>query len=194
MRALPILGLFGLLLPTACDSSPKRLDPVPPDLEARVQVADTAIGDLKKTLSSKLMAAVKSGGPEAGIDVCGKDAHAMTQEVASRHGVRIGRTSERLRNPEQNASRPWLSDYLKEVSPKKASEAGRAVFDLGSSLGVVQPLATQGLCVTCHGDPKGIPAGVQAAIAKRYPKDQAVGFSEGDVRGVVWVEIEKKAP
>jgi hypothetical protein len=194
MRPLPALGLLLLLLPAACDSSPKRLDPVPAPLEARVKVAEAAIGDLKQTLSSKLMAAVKSGGPEAGIDVCGKDAHALTQEVAARHGVRIGRTSQRLRNTEQNASRPWLSDYLADASNKKASEVERAVFDLGSSLGVVQPLATQGLCVTCHGDPKGIPAGVQAAIAKRYPKDRAVGFAEGDVRGVVWVEIEKEKP
>ncbi len=190
MRFLWVLA--GAVAVLGCDRGPKRLDPVPAALEPRVAAADAAILDLKKTLSAKLMASVKSGGLENGIDACAGDARNLTAEVAGRHKVKIGRTSHRLRNPEHNAPRPWLGGYLEEAAKKKASELRPAVYDLGSSLGVVQALPTQALCVGCHGDPSGIPPAVKQSLAKRYPQDRATGFAEGDVRGVVWVEIEKE--
>jgi len=34
-------------------------------------------------------------------------------------------------------------------------------------------------------------AKVKEALAARYPKDQAVGYAEGDFRGFLWVEVKK---
>lgn len=180
------------LLPLSCQRGPKRLDAVPVELEPRVAAANATIDDLKKTLSGRLLATVQAKGPKAGIEVCSTEARGMTDEVGARHGAKVGRTSEKLRNAESNAPRPWLTGYLQEVSAKKASDARPAVFDLGDTLGVVQPLPTQALCLTCHGDPASIPADVKAALAERYPSDRATGYAVGDVRGVVWVEISKK--
>lgn len=183
--------LFGsALVVVSCQSGAKRLDPVPKALEGKVSTAQAAIGELKKTLSGKLQTATQSGGPAAGIEVCASEAVQLTQGVATSKGVEIGRSSHKLRN-EKNAPRPWVQSYLTEVAGKPAKDAKTGVFDLGAKLGVVEPLAAQALCLSCHGDPQKIPAEVKTALGQRYPKDQATGFSEGDLRGVVWVEIDK---
>lgn len=173
-----------------CQSGPKRLEPVPKEHEAGVAKAQGAIGELKKTLSGRLQEAIKSGGHASGIDVCASEAGKLTADIASKNGLEIGRTSHKLRN-EQNAPRPWVKAYLDEVAGKPAKDVKPAVYDLGAKLGVVEPLGTQALCVTCHGPAQGIPAEVKQKLGERYPKDQATGFAEGDVRGVVWVELAK---
>ncbi len=188
IRALCVIGTLSAL---SCQSGPKRLDPVPKELEGKVSTAQAAIGELKKTLSGKLQSAVQTGGPAAGIEVCATDAAALTSGVASSKGVEIGRSSHKLRN-ETNAPRPWVKTYLAEVAGKPAKDVKPGVFDLGAKLGVVEPLGAQALCLNCHGDPQKFPAEVKAKLGERYPKDQAVGFAEGDLRGVVWVEIDKK--
>jgi hypothetical protein len=175
-----------------CSRSPKRLDPVPAELASRVSIAEAAADDLRSTLSSRLATAMRDKGPEGGIDVCANEAKKLTGEVSARHGVEIGRTSSRLRNSD-NAPRKWVSAYLDDVSGKKAAEVTPAVFDLGERLGVVQPLATMPMCVKCHGDSAALPEPVKAALAKSYPDDRATGFAVGDLRGVLWVELAKRA-
>ncbi|MEZ4223550.1 MAG: DUF3365 domain-containing protein [Polyangiaceae bacterium] len=189
MRAFTLLLLATGL--SACDSSPKRLDPVPAALQPRVEVAKTAAADLKKTLSGRLLSTVQQKGPKAGIDVCADEARTMTQTVAQRHGVEIGRTSAKLRNPE-NAARPWVDAYLRSVADKKVADVKPAVYDLGKRIGVVEPLGTQALCLNCHGAESSLSGEVKEALAARYPKDTATGFAEGDVRGVLWVELPKE--
>jgi len=57
------------------------------------------------------------------------------------------------------------------------------------SLGVVMPIVVGSSCLACHGDPGAMEAVVREAIAKAYPKDQATGYKEGDLRGWFWVEV-----
>jgi hypothetical protein len=188
MRTALLLS-FGASL-VACSRSPKRLDPVPADLAPRVSIAEAAADDLRTTLSSRLANAIAEAGPEGGIDVCSKEAKALTAEVAERHQVELGRTSTRLRNPD-NAARPWLNDYLQQSSGKQAADVAPAVYDLGPRIGVVQPLATLPLCTTCHGHPEHFAAPLKARLERSYPEDRATGFAVGDLRGVLWVEVPK---
>ena len=49
-------------------------------------------------------------------------------------------------------------------------------------------IPTQGMCLKCHGtsiDPK-----VQAKLKELYPRDQATGFSEGELRGAFVVTYQ----
>jgi hypothetical protein len=188
MRTAISISMVALLV--ACGRSPKRLDPVPAELAPRVSVAEAAADDLRTTLSARLAAAIADKGPEGGIDVCASEAKALTAEVAKRHQVEIGRTSTRLRNPD-NAPRPWLIRHLEQTSGKKAAEVSPVVFDLGSRLGVAQPLATLPLCTNCHGAADNLSAPIKAVLEQRYPEDRATGFAVGDLRGVLWVEVEK---
>lgn len=191
MRSRPLLVAVALASLPACRGEPRRLDPVPAELQPRVDQARAATGELKKSLSGRLQQAVQAGGPAAGIEACADEAAKLTAGVASARGVTLGRTSHKLRNPAANAPRPWLRAYLEEVSRRPAAEARPAIYDLGSSLGVAEVLPTQALCLSCHGDPAKLSPEVAERLRQRYPEDRAVGFAEGDVRGVVWVEIRK---
>ena len=187
-RWIPLLALFATL--TACRDEPNRLDPVPEALKGRLAVARAAAADLKKTLGGRLTAAMKDG-PDSAIDVCAKEAEKLSAEVGARHGVKIGRSSTRLRNP-RNAPSPWVKDYLDGAAGKMVRDLAPAAYDLKDDVGVVLPIATEGLCVTCHGKKEELTPAVRTALEQRYPTDQATGFELGSLRGVVWVRLAKK--
>ncbi len=63
----------------------------------------------------------------------------------------------------------------------------RAVRLEDGSIGYVEPIYVQPLCLKCHGD--DIPAPVQAKVTELYPTDAATGFASGDFRGLFWVRI-----
>jgi hypothetical protein len=52
--------------------------------------------------------------------------------------------------------------------------------------GYVEPIGIKPLCLACHGE--ALAPDVAARIGELYPKDRATGFTEGDLRGVFWVE------
>lgn len=57
---------------------------------------------------------------------------------------------------------------------------------------VIKPIFIEKLCLNCHGDPiKDIKEDVYKLIKERYPDDFAVGYKEGDLRGM-WVIDKKK--
>jgi hypothetical protein len=45
------------------------------------------------------------------------------------------------------------------------------------------------MCLICHGE--NLAPDIATRISEAYPSDKATGFSEGDVRGVFWVEFAK---
>ncbi len=135
-----------------------------------------------------LQAALRTGlvqGPAAAVEACRAQAPQIEASLA-REGVRLGRTSHRLRNPANVAPdwvQPILEAYLADASKREpvgvAVGAGRA--------GYVEPILLQPLCATCHGE--SLAADVAAKVRELYPDDRAVGFRVGDLRGVFWAEF-----
>ena len=157
------------------------------------ELANKAMNELQMTLGKRLKGAMAEGGPAAAIDVCSKEANAMTADIAKKHGIQLGRTSHRLRNPE-NAPRPWVKAWLDENAGKKASRVNAYEASLDGAVGLINPIPMGGLCTSCHGDPAGLPEEVKGALATRYPEDKATGFEVGDLRGVFWAEVPMKRP
>jgi hypothetical protein len=155
---------------------------------AYVERANEVIRSLQSGLVEALTAAMKEGGASAAVHVCRDEAQAITKRVAEETGVLVGRTSHRLRNP-TNAPRPWARDLVEQAAGKKTSEVEMQVIDLGDRIGVVKPINTLGLCTNCHGS--NIDPDVGTALAKAYPKDRAVDFETGDLRGWMWAEVPK---
>jgi len=163
-------------------------------LAAAEPLADTASRGVAtlKPFKQSLQAALKDGmerGPEAAIDVCRLDAPRLAGAAAS-PGVRVGRTSHRLRNP-ANAPAEWMRPLL-DAYRSAPSDAGPRVVDLADGgTGYVEPIRVGGLCLTCHGEE--LAPAVAAKIAERYPDDRATGFRAGDFRGLFWVEFAPTA-
>jgi len=172
-------GLLALSLAAGCAHAP------PPVPEADVARAREALAPLKQKLLGALTQAMAEGGPERAIDVCRVEAPAIARAVAT-EGVELGRTSHRLRNP-ANAPRPWVEPLLAEYVADPAGAAPRGVRLAGGGIGYVEPIRTMRMCLKCHGE--DVAEAILERVRLQYPGDRAVGFREGDLRGLFWVEI-----
>ena len=151
------------------------------------KIAGKAREQLAKQLMTKLREGIAAGGPAAGIEACSIEAPAIAKSVSAEHGVRIGRTSYKLRNPD-NAAQEWIEAVVADRS------ASPRYFDgPDGALGVALPIVMAEGCSKCHGPTDGIPKEVKDALAQAYPRDMATGFEVGDVRGWFWVEVPRAA-
>lgn len=164
-----------------------RIDEAPARLTAGIEIADAAIRALQQRLSARLLDEMKKGGPARAISVCRDEAQALTAEIARVQGVRVGRTSDRLRNP-GNAAPSWAERFVEASAGRKAASVEATVVDLGDRVGVLRPIPTAAPCLQCHGRAERLSADVRAFIKSAYPKDRAVGFDAGDLRGLIWAE------
>ncbi|MCC6164754.1 MAG: DUF3365 domain-containing protein [Acidobacteria bacterium] len=159
------------------------------DTEAVVARATQAIQELQATLIGRLKAAMTEGGPAAAVTVCRDEAQALTATVGAKYQVAIGRTSHRLRNP-NNAPRAWAVPTVSAGAGVKLADARPATLALGNGrVGLLRPIGTLDFCVTCHGPRETVNAAIGTVLATAYPKDQAVDFAVGDLRGWIWVEV-----
>ncbi len=131
---------------------------------------------------------MKKGGPALAIGVCRDEAQALTAEIARAQGVRVGRTSDRLRNP-GNAAPSWAERFVEAGAGRKAATVEAMVVDLGDRVGVLRPIPTAPPCLQCHGHAEGLSSEARAFIKTAYPADRAIGFEEGDLRGLIWAEV-----
>lgn len=144
----------------------------------------------QKALQSRLAEAMKQGGPTAAIEACATDASRIAAESGQAAGVKLGRTSDRLRSP-ANAPPGWTRAPLEAAAGKRAADVLPAAVDLGAKVGVLLPIAVGPACLGCHGPAGSIQPKVKDALAARYPADRAVGYADGDFRGFLWVEVAK---
>lgn len=142
-----------------------------------------ARNELASTLKGELMDAIQSKGPVHAIEVCHTRAPQIATDVARSEGVRIGRTSQRLRN-DSNVAPSWMSQVVDENSPELNAFAAT-----DGALAVAYPIMLENACVMCHGSDEQVPAAVRAEIDERYPSDRARGYAPGDLRGWFWVEV-----
>ncbi len=153
--------------------------------------AEEAKGIIKSfatQLQGELQAAIKEGGPVKAIAVCQERAPAIAADLSEQSGWSVGRTSLKTRNP-QNAPDEWERGALEQFEARKAG--GEALDKMafaevvetesGQSFRLMKAIPTGEVCLACHGT--AITPEVIAALNKRYPNDEARGFTIGDIRG-----------
>jgi hypothetical protein len=154
--------------------------------ETTVQQAAVRATQFKSTLMTSLMEGMLEG-PEHAIGVCSVVAPELAEEL-SVDGVRIGRTSLRLRNP-ANSPEDWMRPLLEHYTVAGPGAEPRSVWVDDTTVGYVEPLYVGRPCLTCHGET--VAESVREQIEELYPDDRSVGFREGDFRGLLWVTIEE---
>jgi hypothetical protein len=142
------------------------------------------LAPLKSDLKQALVAGLEKG-PAHAIDVCRDQAPAIAHAL-SVNGVKVGRTSHRLRNP-ANSAPEWVEPILETYRADDAGQEPRLVSLGKDRLGYVEPIRLQPMCLACHGNV--LTSEVTARLKHSYPGDQATGFEVGDLRGVYWVEF-----
>jgi hypothetical protein len=156
-----------------------------PDEGAIVSRAQAALAPYKGALKSELTGALAKG-PDAAIDVCATRAPALALEY-SKDGVRVGRSSSKLRNP-ANAPATWLAPVIDELAKTPSGSTEHRVVSLPDGRwGYAEPIWVQAPCLTCHGE--SVAPSIDAKLRERYPGDAARGFRAGDFRGVFFAEV-----
>lgn len=123
-------------------------------------------------------------GPLNAIAVCRIEAPQIA-DALSNDDMKVGRTSHRLRNPE-NIAPEWVDDVLAAYLADDSDREPQLVRLEDDRYGYVEPISTAPLCLACHGDS---PADdVEAKIKELYPDDKATGFKLDELRGVFWLE------
>jgi Protein of unknown function (DUF3365) len=154
-----------------------------PAQQAQLERALAAKDEMATTLMGELKAELELGGPSGAVVVCRDMAPMISEDVADNYGLSIGRTSHRLRNPE-NLPPLWAEPAVDAVVETAGYMEGPA-----GELGVILPIRLAAPCLACHGPADGLDEEVRSALAESYPDDQAMGFAEGDLRGWFWVEV-----
>jgi hypothetical protein len=158
--------------------------------ESEMARAAGALEPLKTELRHALIGALEEGGPERAIEVCQLRAPEIAH-LTSTSGAVLGRTSHRLRNPE-NAPEAWMSVFLQAYLANPDDNEPRAVRLASGEIGYVEPIRMKGLCMQCHGD--RIKPRVKARLQALYPEDQATGFKKGEFRGMFWAKLAPDDP
>lgn len=177
-RTMPLLAAGLSIMLYACTSGMQ-------------QETDTARGaELLTPFKQDLKLALTTGmqkGPLNAISVCKDEAPAIAASLSSEE-IQMGRTSHRLRNPD-NSAPEWVDAALQSYLDEDYDRTPRLVPLQNGRVGYVEAIETQPLCLACHGNV--LAPEVAAHIEGTYPNDEATGFGVGDLRGVFWVEYPK---
>jgi len=162
------------------------------DMKEHKAEAKKITGAFFAELKGELVKGMKAGGPVAAINVCNSLAPAIAQKHAEQSGWDVGRTSLKLRNP-NNAPDAWESEVLKQFEERRAKGEGpdtlayAEVVEAGGEKhfrfmkGIVMPPMEKMPCLKCHGE--NLDPNVTSRLDELYPQDKARGYKAGQVRG-----------
>ena len=175
---LCLAALACLLLPGCAKEADEEIG------EQEIERAQAALAPFKEQLQAALVGSLEQG-PENAIDVCRIEAPRIAAS-ASTGGIRMGRTSHRLRNPD-NALESWVEPILAAYLEDPEAAAPRAVRLDEGTIGYVEPIRLHHYCLKCHGP--SVEPELTAKIRELYPEDRATDFRVGELRGVFWVTM-----
>ncbi len=158
-----------------------------------IEIGESSAMTLIKDIKGNLQNAMEEGGAVHAVEFCNEQALPLTDQVQENlaRGLEIKRSSLKYRNPanapdalEEEALR-YFEQMLKE-NGQLPQYYSQEIAETGEHR-YYKPLQAGDLCLTCHG--QEIDPAIQEVLAKHYPDDQAVGYQEGDFRGLVRVSI-----
>jgi type IV secretory pathway TrbL component len=165
--------------------------------EQAAMVADArkASGALIQTLGGELKTAIGEKGPDGAISVCKERAPQIAADVSRQFNFETTRVSPKNRNP-KGVPDAWEAEAQAGLEKRMAAGEKPETLDTwqvvstsaGKQFRYAKALPVQPVCLTCHGDPAGIPAGVKARLATEYPLDKATGYAPGMVRGIISIK------
>jgi hypothetical protein len=155
-------------------------------------VAKKAVHQLNLGLHQKLTETIRKEGAAGAVDVCAKDAPEIIARIERELGVTVKRTSLKLRNP-QNTPDPAEAELLEALAASDlAGESlpqGVATFP-NDSRRFYKVIKMERICLQCHGQLNAMSKAVREELSASYPEDKAVGYEEGEFRGIISVTVK----
>ena len=196
-RILVPLSLTLFLFSAVADSGKDELMDQAKLLEKARDRALPVVRTLARNLEGRLKEAMSEGGPTAAIKVCKEQALVLTRTVQEEHGIEyLKRIGIRIRNPqnEPDPAEQRALDYFLEKEGKNGSypEEWVDLVQVGGRKQVryYRSIPLQARCLPCHGPEERMPASIRSVIDRLYPEDEARGFEQGDLRGLMVVGLD----
>lgn len=135
-----------------------------------------------KALMGAVQQSMAEGGIAGAVSYCNVKALPITDSLAAVYGVEVKRTALRVRNPQ---NRPTENERTALLRMGASGEPGPELLALeGGQYAYYHPIMLQGFCQACHGAVESFSFETDSIIRHYYPEDEAVGFAEGDLRGM----------
>lgn len=194
-KALFVVSLFGMGLCFSCVAAADTSSSITSPSEA-ISLGEDITSKFMVALKGELVKAMKAGGPTNAISVCNEKAMPITAKEASSHKavLELKRTSFQVRNP-LNAPTKRESQALTYFSSKaKAGEPlpPYLIQQDKDSYSFYKPMKVGGVCLSCHGKSDVVAPEVLKLLKEKYPEDAALGYEEGDFRGVIKIRFKRK--
>lgn len=152
-----------------------------------LRLGDQLVALTFDTLRDALTTAIGQQGFAYAVSFCNENAYPLTTYYQE-EGVTIRRASDKYRNP-KNAADSLESALLDQF---RAEGPSTRIVRTESEVHYIKPILMQGMCLHCHGTPgEHLKPETVAAIEEKYPTDKAVGYKEGDLRGLWHVVFRK---
>ena len=157
------------------------------NLDPYVADAEAALQKLRGAMMQEMQTAMKKG-VEQSIGVCRHAAPEIEARIAKETGWQVRRVALRVRNPANAANAEERGELLSfDVRALGGQDPGllRSV-DLVKRDGktwvhFMQAIPTFEMCLNCHGS--NVAPAVTKAIRALYPRDDAMDYRTGDIRG-----------
>ena len=148
-----------------------------------------------KRMAGEVENNMKEGGVSQAAPYCNAHASDLTAEMEGKFNVDIKRTSLKLRN-ESNAASEEEKAVLEQFESMIAKGEEIMPFVELDAEGLPHfyaPIKLKSKCVACHGVlGETMKQETDSIIKILYPNDQAIGFKEGDLRGIWSIAFKEK--
>ncbi|MBL7844185.1 MAG: DUF3365 domain-containing protein [Cyclobacteriaceae bacterium] len=184
------LFLFVIILVVSCNQ-PKQENHSTESIPDSVIIkkGDQLVSLTFDTLRNSLLTAIGEQGFAYAIQFCNEKAYPLTASHAT-PDIIIRRTSLQYRNP---LNQPDSLEHTVFEEFKSGSPRTKLIRTTGE-VHYIKPIIMQAMCLNCHGSPDlDIKPETMAAIQRNYPQDKAIGYAEGELRGI-WHIIFRSEP
>lgn len=166
-------------------------------LEKAIEAGREIKTETQEALIQQLQNAITKGGKAYAMEFCNIHAIKITDSLSQRYGAVVRRVSHKPRNPEDAADSTeamYLDGYLYNIEQGVELKENVQFLRASGEILYTAPITLASpLCLSCHGNPeKDIDAATLSKIKELYPEDQAVGFSQGDFRGMWSIRLSQK--
>lgn len=183
------IALLLVISVSACNNSKQQA------LTEEEELALKPIGDsislqMQNVLLQNVSNAIKKGGTDHAIEFCNEKAMLLTDSVSDKLNVYIQRLSDKNRNPNNAIQTPLDSLAWEQIKHDKRELVKQ---DIQGDIYYYKPIMmAMPTCIKCHGNNTDIAESTQKIIALKYPKDKAIGYKMGDLRGMWKIKLENK--
>lgn len=188
-------GSTFLLLLSTCSTTQKSVELTEKEEKDYLQKGQMITQSSFAALSARLMTAIEQGGVPHAVKYCNVAALPLIDSLSRVHQASIRRTSLKVRNV-QDVPQGWEKEILAgyQALLAEGKRPGPVVKKLDQKrVAFAAPIFVAQACLKCHGK-LGETLNEQhyTTIKQLYPQDQAIGYVDGDWRGMWSVTFFRK--